>query len=603
LRSYWTLRESDEDEDEDRAVPAAVAAAVAVAPREGAPDNMHALAPDIGPIDVNIEVQNAHHIGGMLQLGEDLEQEEDADEEEEEEEELHQEVEDSDEDDREPDEDDIEDMFELAQAVVNRARENDPQNRGPPPIPPPPPPINRNPLQPNNGGAAERPQMNRGVENVDVEVQINLDVVGLRGPLFGFMIYCGWLIVFNSICILFGVLAPVIVKEYSYHFVFRHIWNFILYLLQVTSSHWHWGNPFDDSTISHFFNDHWETFSSTLALFKLLLEPTATTETTTIQIFRFTDLINITTAYIVLSLYVSIFNSLLLVITRALYGPSPGGGQGEGQGQADPHQNNPRIPRNLQFLLTYIPRVVDIIKIGTLMTIRIFWLPCLIGSLVILCFNLLFQIPLEELFLWCGNHIIGAIAMCWGVGIAYMLTTTISILQLREILHPDWLSKFIRPQESQVDLLTSLLLDPPLTQLRRLFLSFFVYALLILIFVFLPIVIWKYLGAPLVADIIATIDLTECSGSIPPIPIHFWYFTPDLQIFLEIGFLHTFFLMLLEKRKDLIGHWEYYLLKYFTKQLGISRYILPYAMKILSVSHIPSPPLLMNSSLSVIVEP
>jgi hypothetical protein len=588
LKSYWTLRENDEGDEED----GAAAAGGAAPPEAGAPNNLpqhqHILRPDIGPIDINIEVQNGRHIGGMLHLGEDHEgesesedQEEDQEMNEDEEEkndseddpdlvvledveedqveneeifpeEFHQEAEDSDQEEHEPDEDDIEDMFELAQAVVNRARENDPQNQVPPPLPPPlPPPINRNPVPNNEGGPAGRPQMDRGVENVDVEVQINLDVIGLRGPLFGVLIYCAWLAIFNFFCILIGAVAPITLKKIFFHATVFGKFDLTAYFSQLISSHW-----IADTTIYEMLGDNWQTFSSSLRLFNLLLQPTEPN-----QIFRLVDIIDITLGYILFSIFLYLLNSVVFVLARAIYGPST---------------VNPRIPTSIQFSLTYLPRAVDIIKIGTLMTIRIFWLPCVIGSIVILCFNLLFQIPLEELFLWSGNHIIGAVAMCWGVGIAYMLTTTISILQLREILHPDWLSRFIRPQESQVDLLTSLLLDPPLIQLRRLLLSFFVYAVLILIFVFIPIYISRYamswvLGAGL-------------SGVIPPLPVHFWHLTPDLQIFLEIGFLHTYFLMVLEKKKDLIGHWEYFGLKYLTQQLGISRYILPYAMKIISVS-------------------
>lgn len=526
-------------------------------------------------MDVNIEVRMGDRVVGMLQLGEDPEEEEeDGDEEHKQEAEVeedddlnelpeemedHQEeneeiarqvVEARDRDEPEPDEDDFGEMFELAQAVVNQARQNQlpPQ---PPPLPPPPPPINRNLPQPNmRGGAARRPEMDRGVENVDIEVQLNLDIAGLRGPLFGFVAYCAMVVFLNMFCIYFGIVIPVFFTKRAPLYVrkFLHLSGFTV------------GQSLSEA-ISQLFSDHWENLSSSLAIFQLLLQPTTST-----QIFRLIDILEVTASYLSISMYIYFFNSLLHIVARLLYGP------------ITPGQTNPEIPYHLQFLLTYVSRTVDIIKIGILMTIRIFWLPCFIGCIIILCFNLLFQIPLEELFSWSGNHIIGAIAMCWGFGIGYMLTTTISILQLREILHPDWLSKFIRPQESQVELLTSLLADPPLIQLRRLFLSFCVYGMLILIFVLLPILIWQY-------GIMSWLGERSGDGTIPPIRLHFCYFTPDLQIFLEIGILHTVFLMVLENEKDRIGHLEYYVLKFLAKQFGISRYILPYAMKIISVLH------------------
>ena len=45
-----------------------------------------------------------------------------------------------------------------------------------------------------------------------------------------------------------------------------------------------------------------------------------------------------------------------------------------------------------------------------------------------------------------ATNIVGSIALTWVLGITYMLTVTLSVLQLREVLHPDILAKSIRPQ-------------------------------------------------------------------------------------------------------------------------------------------------------------
>lgn len=45
-----------------------------------------------------------------------------------------------------------------------------------------------------------------------------------------------------------------------------------------------------------------------------------------------------------------------------------------------------------------------------------------------------------------AEHSLGAFALAWIAGITFMLTMTIFVLQLREVLHPDILAKFIRPQ-------------------------------------------------------------------------------------------------------------------------------------------------------------
>lgn len=43
-------------------------------------------------------------------------------------------------------------------------------------------------------------------------------------------------------------------------------------------------------------------------------------------------------------------------------------------------------------------------------------------------------------------HSLGAFALAWIAGITFMLTMTITVLQLREVLHPAVFAKIIRPQ-------------------------------------------------------------------------------------------------------------------------------------------------------------
>jgi E3 ubiquitin-protein ligase MARCH6 len=180
------------------------------------------------------------------------------------------------------------------------------------------------------------------------------------------------------------------------------------------------------------------------------------------------------------------------------------------------------------------------------------------------CVSLLLMPSLPVVVEWAGNHFIPAVSICWGIGIAYMLCTTISILQLREVLHPDLLAKYIRPQEGQVDLLASLLLEPIHVQARRLVMSFLVYAVITAIIVLAPILVVRTVFA-----------------SYLPLKLHLWYLSVDLQVCVEVTFLHTLFLMMLEKYKDMIGVWEHQGLLYLTKVLGINRLLLPYSMHIL----------------------
>lgn len=57
------------------------------------------------------------------------------------------------------------------------------------------------------------------------------------------------------------------------------------------------------------------------------------------------------------------------------------------------------------------------------------------------------------------------------MGITFMLFVTVSVLQLREVVHPDLLSLIIRPQEPHPDLLGSLLQESGKTHARRMFMS------------------------------------------------------------------------------------------------------------------------------------
>ena len=60
--------------------------------------------------------------------------------------------------------------------------------------------------------------------------------------------------------------------------------------------------------------------------------------------------------------------------------------------------------------------------------------------------NVLLQLPRDEWVAFIATKIVGSIALTWVLGITYMLTVTLSVLQLREVLHPDILAKGIRPQ-------------------------------------------------------------------------------------------------------------------------------------------------------------
>ncbi|CAN0480047.1 unnamed protein product, partial [Ectocarpus sp. 12 AP-2014] len=85
-----------------------------------------------------------------------------------------------------------------------------------------------------------------------------------------------------------------------------------------------------------------------------------------------------------------------------------------------------------------------------------------------------------------AQHLVGSLLLHWVLGITFMLFVTVSVLQLREVVHPEVLSLIIRPQEPHPDLLGSLLQESGRTHARRMAMSLAIYLALVLMFVWVP---------------------------------------------------------------------------------------------------------------------
>jgi E3 ubiquitin-protein ligase MARCH6 len=112
-----------------------------------------------------------------------------------------------------------------------------------------------------------------------------------------------------------------------------------------------------------------------------------------------------------------------------------------------------------------------------------------------------------------------------------MLLITVSVLQLREVLHPNLLASLIRPQEPQPDLIGNLLTDPGLTHAKRMLLSLLIYVVLLHVHVHLP------------AVLLAALSSSPKQTFTPR--VH--YFVPLLQVPIELFFFHLSMLAVLEK--------------------------------------------------------
>lgn len=186
----------------------------------------------------------------------------------------------------------------------------------------------------------------------------------------------------------------------------------------------------------------------------------------------------------------------------------------------------------------------------------------LIGSVILSVFaHVLLPFKWSEWVSFFAQNCVSACSLAWVAGITFMLTMTISVLQLREVLHPDFLAKIIRPQEPHMDLINSLVHEGGLLHIRRIAVSCIVYLMLMLLFLVIPVLILH--------------QLCTLIGIDPTFHLKFWYLVPEVQIPLELLVLHVSFLALLDKRKDLIGRLQHLWLLHVSNYMGATRYLIP----------------------------
>jgi len=429
------------------------------------------------------------------------------------------------------------------------------------------------------GGAAG------GADGLELRLNIG-ELMGVAGPISSMLRCVAWMLLFNAACIFIGYSIP---SFFGYLTTVRNPIKAVIQIMTLgqadtiirigTAGQWHSLSGLWDGITDHFFPT-----TTTVALDthtnRWLLELMTGVRTyceeflarasNTQNLVNIPDLLVIMAGYLLLIVDSFVLSQLSSLLSHRL---TRGG--------------TLRLGRNSKALFQFVNVVVDIVKIGVLLGVRIFLLPCVVGFVIYACWNVfLFGYESEMLLNFCINNIVGSISVLWGMGISFMLYSTIAILQLREILHPSFLARFIRPQESQSDLLTSLLQDKTPTQIKRLVVSFFVYTLLIGAFVFFPLFIIHTIGGAIVDKYapLGTYWNSERIGALvlSVIEMRTHYFAPEVQIPLEVGLLHTTFLMFLEKFKDFIGTFEFYSLVYLSEKLHLNRFLLPYTYKILA---------------------
>jgi E3 ubiquitin-protein ligase MARCH6 len=205
---------------------------------------------------------------------------------------------------------------------------------------------------------------------------------------------------------------------------------------------------------------------------------------------------------------------------------------------------------------------VAIVKVGALLFLKMFLLPILLGIALDASTMPLFGNTLADRIFYAGQDIFSFILLHWVAGITFMLLVTVSVLQLREVAHPDLLAQMIRPQEPHPDLLGNLMHESIGTHSKRMVLSLIIYAFLLAIQIYLP-VRW---------GISKLIDRRIQKY----LQLKFFYvLSPQLQVPIELLFFHLCMLALLEKYKNGLGGMQHQWLKFMSKIMGLSDRLLP----------------------------
>jgi E3 ubiquitin-protein ligase MARCH6 len=212
------------------------------------------------------------------------------------------------------------------------------------------------------------------------------------------------------------------------------------------------------------------------------------------------------------------------------------------------------------FTLT-LEATAAVVKVGVLLFLKMFLLPLLLGIWLDASTLALFGSTALDRVRFAGHDLFASILLHWVAGITFMLLVTVSVLQLREVVHPDLLAHVIRPQEPQPDLLGNLMQESVTTHTKRMFLSLAIYAALLSVHVSIP------------SYILRVTNLGRC---LPFFKLNLWHILlPQLQVPLELLLFHLSVLALLEKYKNHIGEMQHHWLVFMCSKLNITDHMLP----------------------------
>lgn len=375
----------------------------------------------------------------------------------------------------------------------------------------------------------------------DMEINVALDeLLGLRGPLSALVRNLLWLLAFNTVYLGLFVFIPRSVGSAVYSVALN---TTILSNMMMHVPYFYGSNTTD---------------LSLMGMIDTLNEESKALNTT----FLLPDLATVTLGYFSCAAAFLMLRYVWLVSRKF-------GRQG---GAADPRVYNFAGDQEIEqgediaaafgqaFTLT-LEGTAAVVKVGVLLFLKMFLLPLLLGVwLDASTLSLFGSTPLERIR-FAGHDLFASILLHWVAGITFMLLVTVSVLQLREVVHPDLLAHVIRPQEPQPDLLGNLMQESVTTHTKRMFLSLAIYAALLSIHVSVP------------SYILRVTNLGRC---LPFFKLKLWHvLLPQLQIPLELLMFHLSVLALLEKYKNHIGELQHHWLVFMCNKLNMTDHMLP----------------------------
>ena len=444
---------------------------------------------------------------------------------------------------------------------------------GPPPPPPPPPPE-------------------AGFEDgADMDMNVALDeILGVRGPLNVVVRNLLWLLAFNAIYLGFFVFTPRIVGLAVSTIVFNTTSVFGSKIAPMNLTEWSFtqGLPHNETYTTDAF---WHSVVANISSPMDILRAVETQSSMVKATFRLSDIFSVLLGYLACAATVLFFNFLWLAAARFEWmRTGRGRNQAQGDGERanainDPNLNDVRdaleefnrmldgAERHLEgdghvdldgrrgmalvFALGVVLKAMTaVVKVGVLLLLKMLFMPVVLGFCLDASTLALLGGSLEDRIRFAGIDLFSFTLVHWVSGITFMLLVTVSVLQLREVVHPELLAQVVRPQEPQPDLLGNLLHERVLTHIKRMVMSLVVYACLLFMHIYLPIRVAMWVGFK------------------PSLKFSF-VFAPHLQVPLELLFFHLCMLGLLEKNKNIIGELQHHWLKFTCGLLGMTDSTLP----------------------------